>query len=109
VNSVQYEVIGCDHVIFLNKIISPVFSDISVKWETQPSVKFFGKKIDDATIVAYIVDENTNGVLQNWYYKSFLTENERHSMAVRGNYRDKLVWVNGALTAGIGTKVLITS
>jgi hypothetical protein len=108
VNFVQYEVIGCDQVIFMDKIISPVFWGISVKWETQPFVKFFGKKINDAVIVAYIVDVDINGGLQNWYYKSFLTKDERNHMAVRSNYGGKRVWVNGVLTVDDLLKELVT-
>jgi hypothetical protein len=98
VNSVQYEVIGCDQVVFLDNVISPVFSGIQVKWETQPFVKVFGKMIDNDTIAANIVDENINGVLQNWYYKSFLDKYEQFDYFVLGNYNKKLVWVNGLLT-----------
>lgn len=98
VNSVQYEVIGCDQVIFLDNVISPVFSEVSVKWETQPLVKIFGKKIDDNTIFAYTVDENIHGVLKNWYYKSLLNESDRWDILVLGTYyNEKLVWVNGLL------------
>jgi hypothetical protein len=99
VNSVQYEVIGGDQVIFLDNVISPIFSGISVKWDTHPLVKIFGKKIDNNTILAYTVDENIHGVLKNWYYKSFLNENDRWDILVLGTYyAEKLVWVNGLLT-----------
>jgi len=99
VNSVQYEIIGDDQVIFLDNVISPIFSGISAKWDTQPLVKIFGKKNDDNTILAYIVDENIHGVLKNWYYKSFLNENDRLDILVLGRYyNEKLVWVNGLLT-----------
>lgn len=98
VGPVEYEVTGCDWTVFENKIISPEFLNTLVEWETQPFVKIFGRKSGDTHIVGYIIDVESAGELRNWYYKSFLSEDERSCLRVLSRYSEKNIWVKGVLT-----------
>jgi len=108
VNSLRLEVMGSDRVTFMNDVISPKFSNLNIEWGAEPFVWIFGMKISDTVVIAYIVDVDVNCKRENWYYKSFLTKDERNHMAVLVNYKEKLVWVNGILTGGDLLGLLIT-
>lgn len=95
----SYMILGCDNrVTFMDNVISPHFSDITIDWEAEPWVKVFGRGRVVGTVTAYSVDVDVAGQLQNWYYKSFLTRDERRSLWVLSDYRKKPVWIDGSLT-----------